>query len=1092
MSFVQLRFIVLLALSLFGVAASAQTTQGLISGRLVNSVTGAPIEGAKIVFASSLTTIAGGAVSDPSGYYLLPLLSPGMYQIRVTANGFQAQEVQDIELTVAARIDLDFRLRPLNDVWEAGQYNSVFLPGSKTIVTFYGPDVDSTKTGSFDAQQGRSGTLESTVSAVIDRTELSELPLEGRDVYSMLVTQPGVTSDAGTARGLGLSINGTRPTSSNFMLDGLENNNYLTTGPLTLVAPEAVQEYRISTNNFSAEYGRTAGYVANAITRSGSDQYHGLVYYYLENDALNANSFQQNLTGNPRIPDKQIQPGFFVGGPILKNRLFFSSAFEYLRSHSFQGPATFLLPSANFFSVFPQTNTPLRNLLTMFPAPAVSDGNNPLATLTVSPPVVVNRPIGIERLDYTTPSGGDRIMVRGIFADMSEPDFIWSPYAGFTTPLIEDTWAIGGSYIHEFSASLTNEFRLSRSDDDLHFNRPNPQIPTLLAEAPSNYYPISTITLPGSSQFYSYKNHSKTTELLDNVILSRGRHLITLGAGVLFRNLSGYLTAGQDGEYMFDGLFNLALNEPNSLMVTIERDSPAGTAIQPDYNREYTYNQYYIFGQDSYRLTPRLTLNYGLRYENYGSPSNVGPNKDTLLQLGTGSNMNEQLANATLVTPAGGNEKLFGTDNLDIGVRVGASYDLFGTGRTLLRGGFGTFYDRPFDNLWQDLRSNDYVLSSFALSGNFNYLNPISSVLPGLAQTSPPTPFSFPNVTLVAPNLLNGRSDSYFAGIQERVTNDFTIEVNGLGTYGRNLITTDVINRDFTTADGGRANPNLPDVNYRANQGYSDYNALTVVARYRWSRGYIQGSYTWSHYIDNQSDPLAGDFFDLSFTNITSGAGTGGEAAFTQQFNPNSDRGNSDYDQRNNLVVFSYWNLPSALQGSKAGILFRSWIVAGLAAFRSGLPYTVIDNASPIISGDGVVINPRPNLINPNPVLANPIPIPGGEQLLNPAAFAGVTNAVGTLGRNSLIGPGIYNIDLSLARTFALPWLGESGRLTIRADAYNFLNHANLNNPDPLLGDTSTFGSAQFGRLGDPSGFPAVSPLNETPREIQILLRVNF
>ena len=416
---------------------------------------------------------------------------------------------------------------------------------------------------------------------------------------------------------------------------------------------------------------------------------------------------------------------------------------------------------------------------------------------------------------------------------------------------------------------------------------------------------------------------------------------------------------------------------------------------------------------------------------------------------------------------------------------------MFGTGRTLLRGGFGTFYDRPFDNLWQDLRSNDYVLSSFSIPGTFNYLAPIPSVLPGLAQSSPPSQFSFPNVTLVSPNLLNGRSSSYFAGVQQRVTNDLTIEVNALGTYGRNLITTDIINRPFTTADGNSVNPNLPEVNYRANQGFSNYNALTVVARYRFSRGYLQGSYTWSHYIDNQSDPLAGDFFDLSFTNINSGAGSSGQAAFTQQFNPKSDIGNSDYDQRHNLVIFSYWNLPTTLQGTKFGVLFRNWIMAGLAAFRSGLPYTVIDNTSAVILGSGAVINPRPNLINPTPVLSSPVPVPGGEQLLNPAAFAGVSDSVGNLGRNSLIGPGIYNIDLSLARYFGVRWLGESGRLMLRADAFNFLNHANLNNPDPYLGDT-TFGSAQFGRLGDPSGFPAVSPLNETPREIQLMLKVEF
>jgi outer membrane receptor protein involved in Fe transport len=1087
----QLRLNLLLGLLLLSFGVSAQTTQGLISGRLVNSVNGLPIEGAKIVFASSLTTLAGGGLSDSSGYYLLPLLSPGIYDIRVTANGFQSQEVEGIQLTVAARIDLDFRLRPLNDVWEAGQYNSVFLPGSKTIVTFYGPDVDSSKSGSFEAQTGRSESLQSTISEVIDQNDLNNLPLEGRDVFNLLVTQPGVTSDAGTARGLGLSINGTRPTSSNFMLDGVENNNYLTTGPLTIIAPEAIEEYRISTNNFSAEYGRTAGYVANAITKSGSDQFHGLAYFYLMNDALNANSFQLNLAGAPRTPDKQIQPGYFVGGPILKNKLFFSSALEYFSSHSFQGATDFLLPTTAFLS-FLQPSSAIARLLAMFPPPTVTNGANLFATETVAPPVDVERLLGIERLDYTTPSGRDRIMARGIFVNMREPDFVWSPYKDFTTPLVEHTWAIGGSYIHSFTTSLTNEFRLSHTDDNLYFNRPQPQIPTLLAEAPSNYAPISAISLPGSLQFYSYKNHSKTTELLDNLIWAHDRHLVTVGGGILFRDLSGYLTAGQGGEYTFNNFFNLVEDEPSSLTVSMERDSPAGEAIQPNYDREYKYNQFFVFAQDTFRLTPRLTLNYGIRYENYGAPSNVGPYKDALLQLGSGATMNQQLAGAMLVTPTSGNEQLFGADNLDIAVRVGGSYDLFGTGRTLLRGGFGTFYDRPFDNLWQDLRSNDYVLSQFAIPGSLNYLAPISSVLPGLAQAGPPSTYAFPNVTLVAPNLLNGRTSSYFAGIQHRVTNDFTIEVNGLGSYGRNLTTNDIINREFTTADGGRVNPNLPDVNYRANQGFSNYNALTVVARYRWSRGYLQASYTWSHYIDNQSDPLTGDFFDLSFTNISSGSGTGGQAAFTQQFNPKSDIGNSDYDQPQNLVLFSYWSLPAALQSTKFGVLFRGWSVAGLAAFRSGLPYTVIDNTSAVLPGSGVLINPRPNLINPNPVLANPVPVSGGEQLLNPAAFAGVSNAMGTLGRNSLIGPGIYNIDLSLARSFGLRWLGDAGRLTLRADGFNVLNHANLNNPDPLLGDTSTFGSAQFGRLGFPSGFPAVSPLNETPREIQLMLKIVF
>src|SRR5438309_4300104 len=332
----------------FAWIATGQTTQGLIAGRLVNSQSGAPIAGAQVAYSNAATGASGVATSDRSGNYFLPLLSPGIYRVRATASGFQSREVQELELPVAARLELEFRLRPLNDVWEAGQYRSVFLPGTKTIVTFYGPDVDTSRSGSFEATQGRRGALESTVSEVIDPPLIRDLPLAGRDVYTMLVTQPGVTADTGTARGLGLAINGQRPSSSNFMLDGLENNNYLVTGSLTPIAPEAIEEYRVSTNNFSAEYGRTSGYLANAVSRAGGNQFHGIGYFYLKNDVLNANGFQENLEGLKRTPVKENQSGFQVGGPIRKDRLFFSSAFEHLRSRGRQDATDFRLPTTAF------------------------------------------------------------------------------------------------------------------------------------------------------------------------------------------------------------------------------------------------------------------------------------------------------------------------------------------------------------------------------------------------------------------------------------------------------------------------------------------------------------------------------------------------------------------------------------------------------------------------------------------------------------------------------------------------------------------------------------------------------------------------
>jgi hypothetical protein len=423
---------------------------------------------------------------------------------------------------------------------------------------------------------------------------------------------------------------------------------------------------------------------------------------------------------------------------------------------------------------------------------------------------------------------------------------------------------------------------------------------------------------------------------------------------------------------------------------------------------------------------------------------------------------------------------------------VGASYDLFGTGHTLLRGGYGIFFDRPFDNLWENLRNNSFILPLLTLPSQINYLAPIPKVLTGFQGQD--LSGNFPDLTLVDPGLKNGYAHSYFAGVQHRVGDNLTFEVNGLGTYGRRMITTDIVNRDFTLPTG-RINPNLPDIAYRAAQGFSNYNALTAVARYRSSRGMVQGSYTWSHMIDNQSDALTGDFFNLNFTSIQSTADSNGRATFSRQFDPQADRGNSDFDQRHNLVIFSYWNLPAPFARSKAAVLFRNWMVSELAAFRSGFPFTVT-GTSRARNGLGQILNNRPDILDPHQtVLSNPIPGAGGEQLLNPAGFAeAAVSTLGNEGRNAFRGPGFYNLDVSIARSAGLRWLGEGASLTFRADAFNLLNHSNLGNPDPLFTDPAnpSFGFATFGRQGRQSGFPAVSPLNETARQIQLSVKLSF
>ena len=201
-----------------------------------------------------------------------------------------------------------------------------------------------------------------------DPAQIEKLPLAGRDVYTMIATMPGVTADTTTARSLGISANGQRPSSSNFLLDGLESNNYLVTGPLLPVAPEAVQEYRVSTSNYSAEYGRTSGYIANAVTRAGTNQWHGTGYGYLKNTALNANDFQSNLRGTPRTPTHKRSSPASRRDPVRRDLMFVSASVDYLSSRSRILPErTYRVPTTLALSTAAPDTIAYR-LLSQFPA----------------------------------------------------------------------------------------------------------------------------------------------------------------------------------------------------------------------------------------------------------------------------------------------------------------------------------------------------------------------------------------------------------------------------------------------------------------------------------------------------------------------------------------------------------------------------------------------------------------------------------------------------------------------------------------------------------------------------------------------------
>ncbi len=1065
----------------------AQTTQGLISGQILNSVTGRPVAGASVSYTSSTLSASGTLRSDSLGYYFLPLLSAGTYTVRAAGDNYQPQELQQVELPVAGRIQLDFRLRPLSDVWESGQYRSVFLPGTKTIVTFYGPDVDSSRSGSFESQKGQRGTLDTSSSYVIDPVQIGDLPLPGRDVYSILVGLPTVGADSGTGRGLGISVAGQRPSASNYLLDGVENNNYLVTGPLNPVAPEAVQEYRISTNNYSAEYGRTAGFIANAVTRAGGPAYHGVLYEYFKNTKLNSADFGDNLSGVGRRQDKENQFGYQAGGPVvpkgaLRNRLFFSSSFEQLLSHGNGAPQTFKLPTTNFIPALNIPGTRLsRQLLEKYPGPVIKSLAL-TAAYTVAPPVVVDRTIALERFDYSPKNGKDHFTGRVSLARFGEPNFFWTPYPDFTSGINQHTTSAAVNWQRSWTPRLTSEFKVSYSDDNLWWDRAHPEIPTLGSS--------DGVTLPGSQALYSYRNHNRSPELIYSMVWTRNRHVITAGAGGLFRFNSGYLTELRDGEYQFQGLLFFANDTPSYFYMGVDR--LAKNLAQPAYDRSYRQNQSYFFVQDSFRVSPRLTLNFGLRYESFGSPGNTGTNKDGQVVLGNGANFPARIAAATLTLPGAGNQQLFGSDNGNFGPRLGFSWDPLGKSKTLVRGGFGIFYDRLFDNLWQNTRLNGINLNLYGLSTAkaTNYLQPVTAELQTFTGVNP-VAISQEPLTLVDPKLKNGYTQTSFLGVQQALGDNLSIEVNGTSALGRRLITSDLVNRDFSTFTGSY-NPSLQQIIWRSGQGKSDYYALSALARYRTRSLFLQGSYTWSHSIDNQSDPLIGEFADLNISTVNGGGANIPRSSFVRQFDSNGDRGNSAFDQRHNLFLLGVW------QPDVRWRLARGWKLSWLAAFRTGTPYTVLSQTFFPPDSGGAFYNQRADVLNPSSaVLSHPTAGAGGVYLLNAAAFAMPDpNRPGNSGRNAFRGPGLYNTDISLAHSFRLPAVrllkvSEGPVLTLRADVFNLLNHANLGNPDNLLG-SPTFGLATYGRQGTASGFPAVNPLNETARQLQLLMRLEF
>ena len=573
---------------------------------------------------------------------------PGTYALRADALGFQPEERAGLELTVASHTEVNFTLR-LSAAGTAAVPGPPSAPGRtghpNILSIMYGSDAAVPQAVLVQLPAQLTETLLTSVSRLIDERRILELPLSGRDVYTLLVLQPGVTSDNATGRGLGFSVNGQRVSSSNFLLDGVDNNDLLVTGPATLVSADAIKEYRMTTNNFTAEFGRSSGFLANAITRAGTNAVHGTLYEFFGHDRINANSFAYNRQGARRPPFRQNQYGVSLGGPVRRDRLFVFGNFEQSRSSSESTPLQVLVPSQVLISILPEGNR-AKQLLTQFPPPRGEPLPTPgfefFALKSFVIPAVQQNTFTLGRSDYVFPGGSRRLSARYALSRQTTDNFIFSIYPGLNAPLIVQSQSLAANYTDELAGG-SNELKFGYTRNSVSARQPHPELPTVASNDGS--LAVTGLWLPGMESISDYFFRNVSFHVVDNVKKLMGRHAIGMGGEWRLARSDSLSSLVGNGVYFFEegaDFFNPS-QKPVGLLLPLSRRTGLPASAN-DYWRFYRQGEWAAFFQDDLKLTSRLTLNLGLRFEYFGVPAGRKTTRDSNFIFGEGKTVEETLA----------------------------------------------------------------------------------------------------------------------------------------------------------------------------------------------------------------------------------------------------------------------------------------------------------------------------------------------------------------------------------------------------------------------------------------------------------------
>jgi len=988
----------------------AQLGGGSIVGSVMDS-SSAVISGAKVTATNVATNVVSTTVTNATGYFEFPLLPAGRYVLEAQFPGFELAKTVEFSLNSGTRPRFDLKMI-------VGQIaDSVQVVSTAPLVN----------------------TTTADLGIVVDHAKIEALPLNGRDFSQLIGLQAGVYSspDSATGQRGGIEFNGASGFGNNLLIDGVDmtfgensgsasdkaagtetgraagnaTGNGLGRGSLiNTISVEAIQEVKATGSAFSAEYGRATGGVVNVTTKSGTNQFHGTLFEFFRNDKLDANSFFSNKAGLPKPPLRWNQYGANLGGPIERNRLFFFVNYEGAQA-SQNSPQTGNVPTPLLLAMV----TPaLRQALQLLPAPTFAT-SNPLVGLNYHNDSRTNdENTYLFRADVEL--GKQRLSLRYNYnhQDFSTPNLVPTSPSIFPTRFhnaeIADTAVI--------SPTMVNEWRLGFNFIDLVRH-------DTAFETTPNFVTVSDVGLSNAMDFLKF--HSASYTVADNFTAVYSKH--TLKTGFEIRALRTYrLDILQPGTTYLT-LANFIADRADSVAVTLGGEK---TLRNIDYG---------VFVQDNWRLSQRLQVNAGLRYE-YFSPFSGGWN----IAAGT------DYFNPTYIANKG--EPLYNPDRTDFSPRLGVVFDVFGDQKLLVRAGAALLFNPPQATALYDLNFTAdprlpgrpaFLPQDVPPGTNLKFPFDPSFITQYIANPSLLPKNIILSESLVDPNRRDERSGTWNFSVQRALTSNLAFQASYVGTRSWNQYGTRNLNL-FNPALGTRVNAALGTVTLREYAARSSYDALQLALNHRLHHGLtLDFYYTYARSLSYYGAD-SGYTADATVQDANDIAGSYGPK-------------NSDLRHRETLVL-SYV-LPSFAGRSKLANGFLSgWTVQGIQSERSGLPINVLAGVDE--AGIKTAGFQRPDVVpGVNPYIENWDTL----QWLNPAAFDITTPAAqlryGNLGFNTLRGPSRFSLDFALHKTFDI---GAKQRLTFRAEAFNALNRPVFNLPNSRV-SSPTFG--QITSAGD-------------------------